>query len=459
MHSEEEKKTFIQNYIYCRYRNPEEFGLERRKYMQTYYPGMQEDILQQVRTVFDIKDVPAAQEKLHFENFCYLLKNHIPQYGISAETFSLSNISKELGKMKIDVSEQSPLPSGFFTKKNTSLEQIKTIFSVKEYVEYQEENINENIETIAERESNVFFGINLDIGEWREGNQEFYKLPDWMRFLSKDDIQGCLRNDVLGMTTPQIYLKVPGCWTGGHQENLRLRAVNLNHGPGDVEWYCMEIGESDKLRELILKERSFDIYQKEHRWYLDLDSCIKYGLKFSKFIQEPGDIVILAPGTLHWVRSYSVTVNSAWNLGYLDYTQIKEIICRWKINREIGFENLIPVKTLIFDIINNWFHLVKEESARALLLENLQETIIEDIEERKLIEEKYPNAKVVLHDPEFANVTRCEECDIHRETFNYWGFYEPKKLKRGQRTMNFICLMCIPTFLTTHNIPITSLTI
>ena len=32
--------------------------------------------------------------------------------------------------------------------------------------------------------------------------------------------------DIAGVTSPQLYLKVPGVWTGGHEENLRY-AVEL----------------------------------------------------------------------------------------------------------------------------------------------------------------------------------------------------------------------------------------
>ncbi len=45
--------------------------------------------------------------------------------------------------------------------------------------------------------------------------------------------------DVAGVTEPQIYLKVKGNWTGGHQENLRVRATNINMGPGKSLWHCV----------------------------------------------------------------------------------------------------------------------------------------------------------------------------------------------------------------------------
>lgn len=37
------------------------------------------------------------------------------------------------------------------------------------------------------------------------------------------------------------------------------------------------------------------------------------GIPVRKVIQKPGDIIILGPGTLHWVRSYGISLQSAWN--------------------------------------------------------------------------------------------------------------------------------------------------
>jgi hypothetical protein len=45
--------------------------------------------------------------------------------------------------------------------------------------------------------------------------------------------------DVPGITLPQIYVKVKGNWTGGHQENLRVRAANVNLGKGKSMWHCV----------------------------------------------------------------------------------------------------------------------------------------------------------------------------------------------------------------------------
>ena len=43
---------------------------------------------------------------------------------------------------------------------------------------------------------------------------------------------------IYGMNTVQLYMKVLGSRTPGHQENLNMPAVNINIGPEDTEWFC-----------------------------------------------------------------------------------------------------------------------------------------------------------------------------------------------------------------------------
>jgi hypothetical protein len=51
--------------------------------------------------------------------------------------------------------------------------------------------------------TDVYFGINIDIGEWRELCDDLEgKLPGWVRYLSNVDLQRYFRYDILGMTIP-----------------------------------------------------------------------------------------------------------------------------------------------------------------------------------------------------------------------------------------------------------------
>ena len=88
------------------------------------------------------------------------------------------------------------------------------------------------------------------------------KVPAELMCMSKFDILRFAQVQVLGITQPQVYLKVKGNWTGGHQENLRVRATNINHGPGSSLWHCVAEPETiSKFRKLAKKTFSIDLFK------------------------------------------------------------------------------------------------------------------------------------------------------------------------------------------------------
>jgi hypothetical protein len=46
-------------------------------------------------------------------------------------------------------------------------------------------------------------------------------LPPWLLFRGQHDMLRFCSEEINGVTSPQLFLKVPGVWTGGHEENLR----------------------------------------------------------------------------------------------------------------------------------------------------------------------------------------------------------------------------------------------
>jgi hypothetical protein len=66
-----------------------------------------------------------------------------------------------------------------------------------------------------------------------------------------------------------------------------------------------------------------DLYGSEGLWYEKLNWFLedgKYPVK--KIIQKKGDIVISGPGTLHWVRSHGIALQSAWNQFPITYNSL-----------------------------------------------------------------------------------------------------------------------------------------
>ena len=89
-------------------------------------------------------------------------------------------------------------------------------------------------------------------------------------------------------------MKVKGNWTGGHQENLRLRATNINHGPESSLWYNVgNKAEIDKFREIAMKDFNIDIFYSEGLWFCDPDYCLANGIKVKVINQKAGDMVVL----------------------------------------------------------------------------------------------------------------------------------------------------------------------
>lgn len=86
----------------------------------------------------------------------------------------------------------------------------------------------------------VKFGTNVDLSDdkkWLPQLLELRKLPTFARVASAQNMLSHVGHVILGMNTVQLYMKVPGCRTPGHQENNNFCSVNLNIGPGDCEWF------------------------------------------------------------------------------------------------------------------------------------------------------------------------------------------------------------------------------
>jgi hypothetical protein len=66
------------------------------------------------------------------------------------------------------------------------------------------------------------------------------------------DMMSYLDADVPGCSLPQMYFKTSGCWTGGHQENIGMAALNINNGPDASEWYTLDVKYIGNLRNELL---------------------------------------------------------------------------------------------------------------------------------------------------------------------------------------------------------------
>ena len=353
-----------------------------------------------------------------------VLKSFLEKWRIDNRLFGLEHIEQTYGDFECDIRVQDPVVEGFNMRSSRYQQEVEAML-VRDYVRYQKAKQYMSLQDEAHLDKKIKFAVNLDIGNFRDQLLELYnKVPPWLFCNREADVQTFLRRHIPGMSIPQIYLKVAGCWTGGHQENLSLRAVNINHGPGEVEWYCMEVDEAYRFNEEILARKKLNLLKMEGLWYFDLKDILKQGFRASKFVQQEGDVVVLAPGTLHWVRSYSYTVNSAWNIGYFDFNQLREVFRRYEFNLKHSFVNLIPVRTLTLDLLNN-AHSRFDQQSLALLQKKLAGYLCESKKVLAEVHEKLEN--IESDNNEINNIVMCSQC--RGETFECW-LYDNRELEK-----------------------------
>lgn len=117
-----------------------------------------------------------------------------------------------------------------------------------------------------------------------------------------------------------------------------MRAANLNHGPASSLWH--NVGKPDQInrfRKLAKDRYKIDLFKDEGLWFCDPDFCLGNKLEVITFNQREGDLVILSPGCLHWVRSLGLTTQTAWNFGTCDLYQLRQMYERYQLNQQLDY--------------------------------------------------------------------------------------------------------------------------
>mmetsp|Transcript_29704 Transcript_29704/g.27170 ORF Transcript_29704/g.27170 Transcript_29704/m.27170 type:complete len:123 (-) Transcript_29704:132-500(-) len=121
--------------------------------------------------------------------------------------------------------------------------------TINDYYTYQRQSRTSDQKYPIDNKGFIKFAVNIDIEHWDEEMEELRrKVPDLLRFDSDKDAMQYLKQKIKGVNLPQVYLKVDGAWTGGHEEHSRLRAINFNHGPEGCYWYTIHVKYATMVR-------------------------------------------------------------------------------------------------------------------------------------------------------------------------------------------------------------------
>ncbi|TRY90595.1 hypothetical protein DNTS_034641 [Danionella cerebrum] len=177
----------------------------------------------------------------------------------------------------------------------------------------------------------IKFGTNIDLSDpkrWKAQLQELLKLPAFMRVSSSANMLSLVGHTILGMNSVQLYMKVPGSRTPGHQENNNFCSVNINIGPGDCEWFCVHENYWKAISDFCEKH---GVDYLTGAWWPVLEDLYRSNIPVYRFIQRPGDLVWINAGTVHWVQAVGWCNNIAWNVGPLnalerfEWNEIKKV--------------------------------------------------------------------------------------------------------------------------------------
>ncbi|XP_060730734.1 lysine-specific demethylase 6B isoform X2 [Tachysurus vachellii] len=189
----------------------------------------------------------------------------------------------------------------------------------------------------------IKFGTNIDLSDpkrWKPQLQELQKLPAFMRVSSSGNMLSHVGHTILGMNTVQLYMKVPGSRTPGHQENNNFCSVNINIGPGDCEWFAVHDNYWEAISDICEKH---GVDYLTGSWWPVLEDLYSANIPVYRFIQRPGDLVWINAGTVHWVQAVGWCNNIAWNVGPLNGYQYQLALERFEWNEVKKVKSIVPM--------------------------------------------------------------------------------------------------------------------
>ncbi|KYB29895.1 Lysine-specific demethylase 6A-like Protein [Tribolium castaneum] len=289
------------------------------------------------------------------------------------------------------------------------------------------------------------FGTNVDLSDekkWKAQLQELMKLPAFARVVSAGNMLSHVGHVILGMNTVQLYMKVPGSRTPGHQENNNFCSININIGPGDCEWFAVPDAYWGAICALCEKNQ---INYLHGSWWPVLEDLYNANIPVYRFLQRPGDLVWVNAGCVHWVQAVGWCNNIAWNVGPLTARQYQLAIERYEWNKLQSFKSIVPMLHLSWNLSRN----IKVSDPK--LFQLIKNCLMRTLRQCSMILEfvKHKGVEVKFHGRGKNEASHyCGQCEI--EVFNILFIREQEKRhvvhcmdcarKQSPNLEGFVCL-------------------
>ncbi|XP_011672931.2 lysine-specific demethylase 6A isoform X3 [Strongylocentrotus purpuratus] len=330
--------------------------------------------------------------------------------------FSTKTLVETHGDHPVEVRSQRQQPpdenwDALGLKRVWRCESSRSFTTISKYAQYQASSFQESLREEAEKNQKynsdsdssstskkkkkhsggrefkmLKFGTNVDLSDerkWKKQLQELTKLPSFTRVVSAGNMLSHIDFTILGMNTVQLYMKVPGSRTPGHQENNNFCSVNVNIGPGDCEWFATPASYWGSIYNLC--ERA-NINFLKGSWWPVLEDLYEEDIPVYRFIQRPGDLVWVNSGTVHWVQAVGWCNNIAWNVGPLMTHQYRMAVERYEWNKLQQYKSIVPMIHLTWNIARNvrvseprYFEMVKYCLLRSLKYIQMTKEYLKDM--------------------------------------------------------------------------------
>jgi hypothetical protein len=141
-----------------------------------------------------------------------------------------------------------------------------------------------------------------------------------------------------GVTTPYLYF---GMWASvfcAHTEDMNLLSINYLHAGAPKVWYAVAAGEDAQRLEQLCEGHYHQAktqcpeYMRHKRCLISPGKLKKAGIRFTKAVQYPGDVMVTFPGSYHFGFNTGFNVAEATNFAvpeWMPYGRIANIcLCR-----------------------------------------------------------------------------------------------------------------------------------
>ncbi|XP_029678012.1 histone demethylase UTY-like [Formica exsecta] len=258
-------------------------------------------------------------------------------------------------------------------------------------------------------EKKLLFGTNVDLSNikiWKRQLEELKKLPSLFQVGSDDNMLNYVGHDILGMNTVQLYIKVPGCRTPGHQENNNFCSVNINIGPGDCEWFAVPYEYWGAICSLC--ERNGVDYLHGSWWPPTLEQLYRENIPVYRFYQKAGHLVWVNVGCVHWVYAKGFCNNIAWNVGPFTAKQYQAAIERYEWNKLRKFQSIVPMVHLSWNLACN--NKVSDMQLHQMIKNCLLLTMRQHYLTLEFVKNK--SIKIESIECDLKNTPYCEKCMV-----------------------------------------------